>query len=78
MIFCVITGTPCVAIYNSNHKISGVYDTWLKECDYITFLNDADTSCILLSRQNMTDKHHNKMFEMSSAFLPLRNVLVEK
>lgn len=35
MIFCVITGTPCVAVDNSNHKIRGVYETWLKDITYI-------------------------------------------
>ena len=33
MIFCAITKTPCVAIDNSNHKISGVYNAWIKELD---------------------------------------------
>jgi pyruvyl transferase EpsI len=35
MIFCAITKTPCIAIDNSNHKISGVYNVWLKDLRYI-------------------------------------------
>ncbi|WP_172463481.1 polysaccharide pyruvyl transferase family protein [Priestia endophytica] len=35
MIFCAITKTPCVAIDNSNHKISGVYNAWLKDFAFI-------------------------------------------
>ncbi|MCA0756490.1 polysaccharide pyruvyl transferase family protein [Paenibacillus sp. N4] len=35
MIFCAITKTPCIALDNSNHKISGVYNAWLKGSKYI-------------------------------------------
>lgn len=42
MIFCVITGTPCVAIDNSNKKISGVYDQWLNEISWVKFATDVD------------------------------------
>lgn len=40
MIFCAITKTPCVAIDNSNKKISGVYNAWLKDLKYITMLSE--------------------------------------
>lgn len=42
MIFCVITGTPCVAIDNSNKKISGVYEQWLGEINWVKFATDVD------------------------------------
>jgi pyruvyl transferase EpsI len=42
MIFCAITKTPCVAIDNSNKKISGVYNAWLKDLKYITILSEFD------------------------------------
>lgn len=36
MIFCYLTETPCLFIDNTNKKISGVYNLWIKEkCDYI-------------------------------------------
>ena len=41
MIFCVITGTPCVAVDNSNHKIRGVYETWLNDITYIKLVFDS-------------------------------------
>jgi pyruvyl transferase EpsI len=49
MIFCAITGTPCIAVDNANKKVSGVFDDWLKECSgihmvtkdtIIPFIND--------------------------------------
>lgn len=38
MIFCVITGTSCIAFDNSNNKISGVYYQWLRNIPNVTFL----------------------------------------
>lgn len=35
MIFCAITGTPCIAFPNSNGKIEGTYNKWLKNISYI-------------------------------------------
>ena len=36
MLFCCISGVPCVALDNKSKKVSGVYD-WIKELPYITF-----------------------------------------
>ena len=38
MIFCAITGTPCIVFKNSNHKIETSYNDWLKTLDYIKFI----------------------------------------
>lgn len=39
MIFAAITGTPCVVLSNSNHKIKGVYE-WIRELPYIKFITN--------------------------------------
>lgn len=36
MIFCALSGTPCVAINNISRKLEGVYQ-WISELDYIAF-----------------------------------------
>lgn len=35
MIFCAITGTPCIAFQNSNGKIEATYKKWLQKFSYI-------------------------------------------
>lgn len=40
MIFCAITGTPCIVFKNSNHKIEYSYKNWLKECNFIYLAED--------------------------------------
>ncbi len=40
MIFAAITGTPCIAIDNLSHKVSGVYE-WIKELPYINLLSNV-------------------------------------
>lgn len=42
MIFATITGTPCIAMENYNHKVKGVYQ-WIKDIDYIKLIK-KDTS----------------------------------
>ena len=39
MIFCAITGTPCVVFSNYNHKVKGSLK-WLEHLNYIKFLDD--------------------------------------
>ncbi|WP_029233693.1 polysaccharide pyruvyl transferase family protein [Butyrivibrio sp. VCB2006] len=41
MIMCAITGTPCLAVDNLSHKVSGGYD-WIKKLPYIKV---ADSKC---------------------------------
>jgi pyruvyl transferase EpsI len=49
MIFCVITKTPCVVLDNTNNKISGVYDAWLKPLNYIVMLREFNMQEIMMS-----------------------------
>lgn len=39
MIFCAITGTPCIVIDSMSPKVRGCYE-WIKHLDYIRFAND--------------------------------------
>lgn len=43
MVFAAITSTPCIVLDNSYHKNRGLYYTWLKDFDYITFVEDIKT-----------------------------------
>lgn len=47
MIFAVITNTPCIAIDNSNKKISGVYNAWLNNIQNLKVLETFDKDTIL-------------------------------
>lgn len=41
MLFAYITCTPCIAIDNISHKISGVYE-WIKDLDFIYLAKNTD------------------------------------
>jgi len=41
MIFCAITGTPCVVINSKSPKVRGCYE-WIKDLDYIRFADSPD------------------------------------
>ena len=46
MILSYITNTPCIAVTNNNGKVKSEYETWLKECAYILFLDEIDSDKI--------------------------------
>lgn len=41
MIFCAITGTPCVVIESKSHKVIGCYE-WIKNLEYIRFCDGVE------------------------------------
>jgi pyruvyl transferase EpsI len=42
MIFAAITGTPCVVLQNSNHKIESTHQTWLSSLSHIMLQEGYD------------------------------------
>ena len=40
MIFCAITGTPCIVLNSRSSKLSGCY-AWISHLPYIRFIDDA-------------------------------------
>lgn len=40
MIFCAITGTPCIVVDSKSPKVRGCYE-WIKDLDYIRFADDV-------------------------------------
>lgn len=47
MIFAAVTRTPCVVLPNSNHKITGTYEDWLKDaCPFIRFADGRDAKSL--------------------------------
>ena len=40
MVFCAITGTPCIVVDSKSPKVRGCYE-WIKNLDYIRFVDDT-------------------------------------
>ena len=55
MIFCAITGTPCIVIDSKSPKVRGCYE-WIKNLDYIKFA-DRPTDIVNLYRSIPTGPH---------------------
>lgn len=79
MIFCVITGTPVVVLANSNHKIEGTYDTWLKNCSYVKFIDSFDEEKIAECLDSLWDMKSTDIIvpDLSSEFDVLRQALLD-
>ena len=65
MIFCAISKTPCLVFSNNNHKIKGVYDTWLKNNPLIKFYDDFN---IKMLEEDMKRLFEKDMGEQSICF----------
>lgn len=59
MIFAAITNTPCIAFGNLNGKVQGVYE-WIKENEYIRFVNNMEEFENILENLNLEKKYHYK------------------
>lgn len=77
MLFALITGTPCIALDNSTHKVSGVYTELNSLFPYIKYVNDireiTPNSVIeLIEKANIYDKSL-----LEDKFYPLKKLLIE-
>lgn len=53
MVFAAITGTPCIALSNNHHKVSGTYN-WISYLPYIKYVSNAEEAiCFLSELTNM-------------------------
>ena len=77
MIFCAITGTPCVAFDNSNHKITGVFNQWLQNIEYIKiFSNDEIDSAITKAKEFSQMNFNVDKFDLNIEFKQLKDSLL--
>ncbi len=76
VIFCVLTRTPCVAIDNANHKISGVYQAWLRKIPYIRFLEGQDADAVIATARELCAADYSGfVYDFSEEFSPLKRAL---
>ena len=78
MIFCYITGTPCIVFDNDNHKISETYKKWLKEtCNYIILLEDTKTDILIDSISKLKQIKKEEFKPLTEKFKMISQILLE-
>lgn len=76
MIFAAITGTPCIVLPNTNHKIKETYNNWLSSANYITFLEEVDIKELERLMENYTSENFSSNYlSMHVDFSDLTNYL---
>jgi pyruvyl transferase EpsI len=77
MIFCAITRTPCIAIDNSNNKVSGVYNSWLKKMTTIRVIENLNVDEILQLIEELltTEIVNSSYFDVEEEFDDLLGLL---
>ncbi|MCM3630343.1 polysaccharide pyruvyl transferase family protein [Paenibacillus glycanilyticus] len=79
MIFCVITGTPCIVMPNSNHKVTGTVRDWLSKLDHIKLLTEIKDLAVFQNEvENLISMSEEKIIipDLSEYYLPLKKLLV--
>lgn len=78
MIFSAITRTPCVVLSNSNHKIRGTYDAWLRDCPFVRFLDPFDPATLSASLKEFWHLESTQIVrpDLIAAYDPLRRALL--
>ena len=71
MIFCVITGTPCIVVNSKSPKVKGCYN-WVKDFEYIKFADDLSD---IINLYNTIPK--KEFIYDNSKFIPLYETLKE-
>lgn len=71
MIFCVITGTPCIVVNSKSPKVKGCYE-WVKDFEYIKF---ADNLSDIIDLYNSIPQ--KEFIYDNSKFIPLYETLKE-
>lgn len=78
MIFCVITGTPCIVLPNSNHKITQTYSDWLQECTYVKLVDKFEVNYILNIIDEMKNKKDQQSFNLNNKYDNLKEILLNE
>ncbi len=75
MIFCALTGTPCLAIDNVSKKVSGTYE-WIKELSYIKMISTNDsTEDIDLYKLIENADHFSDHLQIADKYIEMREII---
>ena len=78
MIFCAITGTPCVVFDNSNRKISGVFNQWMGDISYIKLFSNDEKDIAIREAKKLYDADFNiTNFDLSDKFIELKEAVLK-
>ena len=64
LISCAISGTPCIALNNISRKIEGIYKTWMKDLNYIRFI-DSYKEIYEIDLSGWDELYKNNYYNMS-------------
>lgn len=75
MVFCAITGTPCVALSNYNHKVKGVYE-WIRQHENIVYADSMADVPTAMDRLYKASEYHTYRYN-AAKLAPLYNIIFE-
>ena len=77
MVCSAITGTPCIAFSNYNHKIKSTYE-WIRHLPYIRFVNNVDEAIDLIPELLAMKECKYDDAPLRPYFEELKNIIAER
>ena len=77
MVCAAITGTPCIAFSNYNHKIKSTYE-WIRHLPYIRFANNVDEAIALIPELLAMKECKYDDAPLRPYFEELKNIIAER
>lgn len=77
MIFSALTGTPCIALNNSNKKVEAVYQ-WIDSLEYIHCARSIDELKVILSRLDLSKTYSYKYEITQPYFAQLSTIITNR
>lgn len=74
MIFCAISGTPCIAFGNYNQKVKGTYD-WIKDLDYIKYADTIEEAIIYINELINLGSCKYKNYKFKSYYNKINDII---
>jgi len=82
MLIAVLCGCKCLVFDNKTHKVSGVYNAWLKENNRVALLNNScseeDIINALTKLKDTDDSQEKLIHNMNKEFYKLEKFMVER
>lgn len=76
MVFSAITGTPCIALGNSNGKVKNVYE-WIKNLNYIVYVDNPLNFETAFDSLKLDENYDYDYEKISKKFEPLKKMIKE-
>lgn len=77
MIYSVITNTPVIVLNNISNKVEQVYELWLKDVQFVKFVNDPEEVDMAIDELSMIGHHQFSNDKLKEKITKLKDIICD-